>query len=197
MDARVRLTPETANQKSTKTKILEWMAQNPLRCRNTNAAVLARYFTETIPFNSARTEINNMVAKQMLHRDGGRRKATFTINYLHPQMPKSVLEAAPKETQERIKDTLSKIDASKHIDENGCIVSESTKSKVLNLLKQESNTIIRPTQAKKIEVKQIKETNVSSDMSEEKPVAEPITIKSNVDGLSISITLNINLNNTK
>ena len=188
MDARVRLTPETANQKSTKTKILEWMAQNPLRCRNTNAAVLARYFTETIPFNSARTEINNMVAKQMLHKDGGRRKATFTINYLHPQMPKSVLEVAPKETQERIKDTLSKIDASKHIDENGCIVSESTK---------QSNTIIRPTQAKKVEAKQIKETNVSSDMSEEKPVAEPITIKSNADGLSISITLNINLNNTK
>lgn len=130
-----------------------------------------------------------MVREDIIHRAGTFRRSTFTINYFHSKVTPEIRERASKEDKERIQrtlDILAKKDGS-YINENGCIVTKKIENKEQN----------KQPRSIKVETKEEKPTPIqvkkfSSEAPEEKPA---VLVKKSKDGVSISITLNINLNN--
>ena len=191
MEARVKFRPDTLKQKGSVGKVLLWMQKNPNRLRNTNFTILSK--TLALEGYGKQFTIREVLYRltncQMISRYGNKRRANFYINYFHPQIPGYVLENAPKEEKERIDEFKSSLKPNQYIDEQGCKVTESEEKKE----EEPTTTIIdeiAPNDSKPEEV--INES--SSDMSEENTTSVPIKVVDTERGLSISITLNLNIN---
>ena len=190
--SKIKLKEETARQKSSSGKILEWMQEHPSHCKNTNAAILAKSIAldgiGTV--NSIRQIIQRMVNNQMLSRFGNKRRSNFYINYLHKDIPPYVLENAPEDFGKAREELEAGLKENQHLDEYGCVVTEA------------------PVKAKKPEEKpeEPKEEapeEEEEDDEEDYPELDSIIQKLNVPvlvrkeekggGTNISITLNLNL----
>lgn len=199
MEARLRFKAETLTQKGTAGKILIWIQDNEPRTRNTNIAVMAKTIEMAdigVNLFSAKSMLQKMINNQMLHRYGGRKRSTFMINYYHKDIPGYILDRAPAEIKERVKRMNDELKPNQHIDTEGCIVTESEKSEP----EQSEDTTTQPdlkVETKPTESKPVVEEETlksSSDASEENTTSVPITISDTERGLSISITLNLNIN---
>ena len=108
--SKLTLSDELQHQKSYRTKILEYMQKYPQRCKNTTGAILARQVVNVYGGNpdTCRVEVNKMTRENMLYRRGSKRSSNFWVNYMHPKMPKYILENAPREVQAQI-DTVEQV----------------------------------------------------------------------------------------
>lgn len=204
--SRITFMKTTLNQTGTIGKLLMWMQDNPKQTRNTNLKQMAKTYCMTHYGNadSLAHTFQRMLNNQMITRAGGKRHSQFFINYFHPQMPGYIKQRAPKEDKERIE----RIEAmatqqNQYVDGNGCVVTEPEKEaqepEVDTTPEPEPESIPEP----ELEVQETVEsnptveeetTNVSSDASEENTTSAPIAIRETERGLSISITLNLNIN---
>lgn len=198
MEARLRFKPETLSQKGTAGKILIWMQENPSRLKNTNNAVLAKCIEMSnigVNLYNAKLLLQRMINNQMLYRHGGRKRSNYTINYYHKDIPGYILEKAPAEIKDRIERMNTELKPNQHISVEGCVVTEAEKE----AQEPETDTTPEP----ELEVQEVVESNPtneeetlksSSDASEENTTSVPISIRDSERGLSISITLNLNIN---
>lgn len=198
MEARLRFKPETLSQKGTAGKILIWMQDNPSRLKNTNNSVLAKCIEMSgigVNMYNAKLLLQRMINNQMLHRHGGRKRSDFAINYFHKDIPGYILERAPAEVRERVERMNNELKPNQHISVEGCVVTEPEQE----AQEPEEDTTPEP----ELEVQETVESNPteeeetlksSSDASEENTTSTPITIRETERGLSISITLNLNIN---
>lgn len=197
--SKITFMKSTLNQTGTIGKLLMWMQDNPNQTRNTNLKQMARTYCMTHPANLGSTAQNfqRMLNNQIITRAGGtRRHSRFFINYFHPQMPGYIKQRAPKEDQERIEKIKSMVkQQNQHIDGTGCVVTEPENE----AQEPEKDTTTEP----ELEVQETTESNPvveeetlksSSDASEENTTSVPISIRDSKSGLSISITLNLNIN---
>lgn len=100
--SRFTMSPELQKQEAYSTKCLRWMQDNPEQCKNTTYARMGRTIalsgtTDQKERNIVMT-LQNMASRGMITYNGaarGRRK-TFFINYLHKNIPKEIIERAPK-----------------------------------------------------------------------------------------------------
>lgn len=199
MNARVTFRPETLHQTGTVGQLLLWLQEEPKRGRNTNIAVMARTFAmhNGIQMYTAKAMLQKMVNIQMLTRYGTKKRSNFFINYFHKDIPGYVLEKAPKEERERVEKLKLGLKENQHIDDVGCVVTEKvheTKEKEEKATITENQTD-QPSQLISEVDKPIEENQkFSSDASEENTTTVPIKIVDGERGMSISITLNLNIN---
>lgn len=192
MEARLRFKQDTLSQKGSVGKILIWLQNNESRCRNTNIAVIAKSIdmdpTTDIKLYTAKAMLQRMINNQMLQRYGGRKRSTFIINYYHKDIPGYILERAPAEVKERVERMNAELKPNQHIDTEGCVVTESEKKEPEPIEDTATQVISEPEQPNE------ETPNVSSDASEENTTSVPIKVVDTERGLSISITLNLNIN---
>lgn len=192
MEARLKLTRSVARQESTYTKILKWMQDNPGRCRNTNVSLLGRCMASEVGVSvqTCKQYIQKMVNVQMVSRFGTKRNSQFLINYLHKDTPATIIENAPAEAKALVERIKAGMKPGQYLDSVGCVVTPAQKK-----------NIEKPTAKKVRHIKVVdktpKKTNIpvkfSSNASEENTMV-PVKVRQSADGLSISITLNININ---
>ena len=100
--ARFKISPKTTEyQPSIRHEVLKWMQEHPGDCQKTTYAKLAN--TIIIPNSGISTKsIKSAIAGMSHHnmigyhgRQHSKRKNIY-INYLHPNIPKDLLESAPK-----------------------------------------------------------------------------------------------------
>lgn len=189
MEARVKFRNETLHQKGTIGRILLWLQEDPNRGRSTNITQMAKRFCMSAGGTTTSTAtqmIQKMVNNQMLSRYGGKRRANFFINYFQKDIPSYVIESAPAEEQERVRKLKESLQENQHISDDGCLVTQ---------LSPEENSKEETSNPELEESKKEEETEKSSsDMSEENTTNVPIKIEDTERGLSISITLNLNIN---
>lgn len=197
MEARLRFKPETLSQKGTAGKVLIWMQDNPSRLKNTNNAVLAKCIEMSnigVNMYNAKLLLQRMINNQMLYRHGGRKRSNYTINYYHKDIPGYILDRAPAEVKDRVERMNAELKPNQHISVEGCVVTEPEKEAQepeVDTTPEPELEVQETTESKPV----IEETpNVSSDASEENTTSAPIMIKETERGLSISITLNLNIN---
>lgn len=154
--------------------ILKWMQEeqnkNPRAFKDTTAAAICNRYVMAHPECASQTIQgifvklirNNFIIK---HKTGGFR-ATFRINYLHPNLPRDFVEKAPDDDKKFIQSVADRVAEKK---ENGENVSVTTDGTIV--------TKPEPTEEPKPEVVQ---TSV------------PVSIEK--DGKSFSITVNLNIN---
>lgn len=126
--SRLTLSPEVACQKSLKTKILLWMQDNPKNCLSTNIkkmAIQMRGIGGTQ--NSRATSMHQMINSQMINRFGTKHHSRFMINYLHKNIPKEVLENAPDEEKNRVREIKEGVKMNESISDEGCIIKKPAK----------------------------------------------------------------------
>ena len=198
MEARLRFKADTLTQKGSAGKILLWLQDNEPRCRNTNIAVLAKSIEMGaigVNLYTAKSMLQKMINNQMLHRYGGRKRSNFFINYYHKDIPGYILERAPAEVKERVERMNAELKPNQHVSVEGCVITESEVAE-----EEKEDTPTQPELEVEEEttdsnpVEEEETPNVSSDMSEENTTSAPITIRETERGLSISITLNLNIN---
>lgn len=199
MNARVTFRPETLHQTGTAGQLLLWLQEEPKRGRNTNITMMARTFcmNHGVQTLTAKAMLQKMVNTQMLSRYGTKKRSNFFINYFHKDIPGYVLEKAPAEDRERVANLRQGLKGNQHIEDNGVVVTEAPKKEE----KKEETTITanETTQSSnqvKSEPEQTEEETLksSSDASEENTTSVPIKVVDTERGLSISITLNLNIN---
>lgn len=190
MEARLRFKPDTLKQKGSAGKILMWLQDNEARTRNTNIAVIAKSIELSnigVNLYTAKAMLQKMINNQMLHRYGGRKRSSFAINYFHKDIPGYILDRAPAEDRNRVERMKAELSSNQHISVEGCVVTEPEK--------KEPEPKEDTTAQVKSEPEQKEETpNVSSDAPEENTTSVPIKVVDTERGLSISITLNLNIN---
>lgn len=193
MNARITLSNDTAHQMSSYGMILDWMQKNPGRCNNTNITSIARSVvlsgyktTESAVWQA----LNKMIKNQMIYRTNGIRRGNFRINYLHKQIPGYIIDSAPQPAKDYRNKTINGIKPGQYIDKVGCVVTPAEKKEQEEEPKEV--TITKAETPAKVSQEETKE--VSSDASEENTVSVPVQVTDTEHGLSISITLNINLN---
>ena len=178
---RIKLDEDTAHQKSTKGKILEWMQSNPKLCKNTNATQIAKSIasSEGGRVDAYRQAICLMINSQMLSRFGNRRRSNFYINYMHKDIPPYVLENAPKESRRMREEAEEGLKENQHLDDVGCIVTEP---------EPEEETEDTPEEGE--------DSNVELEEVMEHITEIPVVVRNKKENgsMSISITLNLNLN---
>lgn len=183
--ARIKLDEDTAHQKSTKGKILEWMQSNPKLCKNTNATQIAKSIasSEGGRVNAYRQAICLMINSQMLSRFGNRRRSNFYINYMHKDIPPYVLENAPKESRRMREEAEAGLEENQHLDDIGCIVTEPESE-------EEAEDTPEEGEDSDIELEEVME-EVMEEVTE-----IPVVVRNKKENgsMSISITLNLNLN---
>ena len=189
MNARVTFRHETLHQTGTVGKVLMWLQEEPKRGRNTNITKMAQAYGlshggKTLTNKSV---IQKMVTTQMLSRFGNKRRSNFYINYLHKDIPGYILDKAPAEERRRVEELKAGLKENQYIDESGCIVTEGPKEK-------EKETTITENETNEESNLQNEVVESSSDASEENTTSVPIKVEDTERGLSISITLNLNIN---
>ena len=199
MNARVTFRPETLHQTGTVGQLLLWLQEEPKRGRNTNITVMAKTFSmqKGIQMHTAKAMLQKMVNIQMLTRYGNRRRSNFFINYFHKDIPGYVLENAPKEERERVERLKLGLKENQHIDEVGCVVTEAvheTKEKEEKATITENQTDQSSQLISEVDKPIEENSKFSSDASEENTTTVPIKIVDGERGMSISITLNLNIN---
>lgn len=188
--SKLELSDETAHQKSTQGKILEWMQTHPAQTKNTSAAQMAKTM-ELGGMGSAsalRQAICKMVNNQMLGRLGGKRHAKFYINYLHKDIPPYILENAPSDAKRMYEDIKKGLDKGQHLDDKGCVVTKKDSEEE------------KPEDDDKSEYEKKPESDEEYPELEEiieHITAVPVAVRKKQENgsMNISITLNLNLNN--
>ena len=188
MDARVKFRHETLHQTGTIGKLLLWLQEEPKRGRNTNITQMANHYCLSEGGNSLsiKQAIQKMVNVQMLSRYGSKRRANFYINYLQKDIPGYILDNAPAEERERVKKLKESLQENQHISDEGCLVTQLSLPE--SSQEEPSNPELEESEPEEEQQKS------SSDMSEENTTNVPIKIEDTERGLSISITLNLNIN---
>ena len=197
MNASLRFMPDTLKQKGSAGKMLIWMQDNESRCKNTNIAVLAKTIEMSgigINVYTAKSMLQKMINNQMLHRYGGRKRSTFIINYYHKDIPGYILDRAPAEVKERVERMKAELAPNQHISVEGCVVTEQEKEEPEPT--EDTATQVKPELEPVVISNEPQEEtpNVSSDISEENTTSVPVKVMNTERGLSISITLNLNIN---
>ena len=182
MDARITLSPKVARQRSTYSKILDWMQKNPRALNNTNAKQLANTMRlEGYKTKSIQLYIQRMVNNQMLQKYGGKKRATYRINYLHKDIPPEVLESAPLEERLSVKRQIGGMKQGQYLDDDGCIVTPPSS-------KDEGTA----PEEQKSQEDQDTPVEAESDKSTDSFEAN-VPVKVTTDGKNLNITININL----
>jgi len=192
MDAIIKFKPETLSQKGTAGKILTWIQDNEKFTKHTNMTLMANCIAKStdVEFYNAKMLINRMIQTQMINRFGGRKRANFYINYYHKDIPGYILEKAPDDIKSRLAEIREGLKENQHLSAEGCIVTEAPKKE-----NEDENTITAEENLPELTEEPNEEmSKVSSDASEENTTSVPVEIRETKDGLSISITLNININ---
>ena len=199
MNATLKFLPQTLKQTGTVGQLLLWAQENPKQLRNTNVTQMARTFcmTHSIQLLTAKAQLQKMVNVQMLTKFGGKRRASFFINYFHKDIPGYILENAPEEDKRRIAMLKEGLSENQHIEADGVVVTENTRNSedkcsevtITNEETEQTNQVATVYNEVPAE-----EEISSSDMSEEKTTSVPIKVVDTERGLSISITLNLNIN---
>ena len=186
MEARVKFRHETLHQTGTVGKVLLWLQEEPRRGRNTNITQLTKSFcmSQGGTTTAVKQIIQKMVNVQMLSRYGNKRRSNFYINYLQKDIPGYVLDKAPAEERERVRKLKESLRENQHLTDDGCLVTQLSPAK--NSQEETSNP--------ELEESKEEEEESSSDASEENTTSVPIKIENTERGLSISITLNLNIN---
>lgn len=199
MEARLKFKPETLAQKGTVGKMLIWLQDNESRCRNTNIAVLAKSMEMSgigVKLYNAKAMLQRMINNQMLQRYGGRKRSSFIINYYHKDIPGYILDRAPAEIKERVERMKAELRPNQHISDEGCVVTEPEKKEPEPIEDQPTQPKFedeKPVDASKPSTNE-ESTKFSSDAPEENTTTVPIKIVDDERGISISITLNLNIN---
>lgn len=172
----IRLKKKTRKQGNAY-EILKWLKSHPEKLHNTNCTFLAKAMKLDKDFELNMQEegitqsLEKMLRRGWIKRYNGIRRASFAINYLHPDIPTKIKEGMiiSKEEAEALP-----------TETNGeSSVSEQNES--------------RPVEDKEI-VKDIVET-VVPDIEETKlATPETISVKTGDGEIKLSITLNININ---
>ena len=173
MEARLILSPRLRKQQSSQGRILEWIQSHRAQCIDTTITQMAKSMKLSgvgVEYTNASLPmvISNMIKADMICRYNGVKRASFDVNYYHPKIPGYIIDKAPEGVKKSIL----------------AIRAEAEK----NNKRHEEETIERTP------VKEEKHEEVSSDASEENTIDAPVEIKTTKDGLSISITLNLNIN---
>ena len=177
--SRITLTPETAHQESTQTKILRWMQEHQWALNSTNSAQLARTMRLSgVTTGTARQVIQKMVNSQVLERFGNKRRARYHINYLHKDIPADIIASAPLEEQLRVKQTLGRLKPGQYLDDIGCTITPAPQTPL---------SPEEPTE----EPKQVAEEEADTPTAT-KEIAVPVKVEQ--DGSSINITINLTIN---
>lgn len=178
MDARITLSPRVAKQRSTYSHILSWMQEHTRALDNTNAKVLANSMSiEGVKPKSIQQYIQRMVNNQMLHKYGGKKRASYRINYLHKDIPPEVLESAPLAEKLSVKRQIGNMKSGQYLDDDGCIVTPMPDFTPEEQKSQEDQST--PAEAVEAKPAETIEANV------------PLTVSS--DGKNLNITINLNL----
>lgn len=101
--SRFEVSPQLRQQESYMTTVLKWMQDHPEQTKRTTMSRMAR--TMKLGNVTPQTEVrirqtlHNLSTRGLITYSGGhgRAKKSFFINYLHKNMPKEILERAPKE----------------------------------------------------------------------------------------------------
>lgn len=157
--SRFEMSPQLRRQESYITTILKWMQDNPEQLKRTTMSRMAR--TMKLGNVTPQTEVHirqtlhNMSTRGMLTYAGGkgRAKKTFFINYLHKNIPKEIIERAPKK------------DIKKHEELAGIKLLDEKKADEVTVLPMKEEPDVVP---------MMKEQNVNPLM--EKPLAEALTV---------------------
>ena len=176
--SKIKLNHDTAHQKSTVGKILEWMQAYPKRCNNTNATILSKSMgTDGVGVpNNIRQTIQKMVNNQMLQRTGNKRRSDFRINYLHKDIPPYILENAPEEVKRTREKIELGLEENQYLDEVGCIVT-------------------KPDEEEEKEQEKEEEYPELDELIEQLSIPVTVHRDRRGEGTNISITFNLNLNN--
>lgn len=199
MEARLKFKPETLTQKGTIGKMLIWLQDNESRCRNTNNAVIAKSMELSgigVNFYNAKAMLKRMIDNQMLQRYGGKTRSTYIINYYHKDIPGYILDRAPAEIKERVERMKAELKKNQHISDEGCIVTEpeiEAQEPEVDTTTQPELKVEKPVDASKPSTNE-ENQKFSSDAPEENTTTVPIKIVDGERGISISITLNLNIN---
>lgn len=172
--------PETASQTGSIGKILMWCQDNPRFLKDTNLTQMSKCIGRNTGMNqhTVRIFLNKMVNIEMLTRVGGRRRSDFAINYYQKDIPGYIIDRAPAEERKRI--LKYKKEMEKYIQNKGGSFTAKrtiTKSKPELKAKKPEEVINKS----------------SSDASEENTTSIPVVVRGTERGLSISITLNLNI----
>lgn len=192
--SKLTLGEKLSHQESNITKILKWMQDNPRQCVNTSIPTMSHWMTGVnLTENTKRQILTKMVREDIVHRVGTIRRSNFTINYFHSKVTPEVRERASKEDKERIQRTLDILakKTGSYINKSGCVITEKIKNEER---KEQPHKRSIKIETKEEQPEPIQVKKFSSEAPEEKPAVQVIK---NKDGLSISITLNINLNNER
>ena len=193
--SKLTLSESTRKQESCAMMILKWMQEHPTLCNHTSAPKMARMMTD-IPRTqfTKEQEVNKMIRQGLLHRCGNFKNSSFVINYLHERVPDNIRANASEEDKKRIAHVMELVKDGGKVYPDGSYSTkeqlnhEAEHKKQLGKQKVPVATVEEPAVPVKVH-------KVSSDASEEKPtITAPVTVKRDKDGLSISITLNININ---
>lgn len=192
MNARVIFSDVVLQQTGSVGKILMYIQDNPVQCRDTNVTKLANCMSLAGVMSKATAAIviTKMLNNQMLTRYNGIRRCSFAINYFHKDIPGYILDRADAKTKEKVLEWKNSIKAGQRLTDDGCIITKVEKEE-----KENTITANEKDEPANLPAKVEKEDIVSSsDISEENTTSVPVTIRDTERGLSISITLNLNIN---
>ena len=133
--------------------------------------------------------IQKMVGCQMINRYGNNRRANFTINYMHRDVPGYVLEKMPEEARRaraNLEYELSKT-KDQHLDDVGCVVTKPEKCVEQEPEEPEAKLVESP-------YDEMREYAATAERVEEPVVPTQMSVSKENGEVKISLTLNINLN---
>lgn len=174
----IKFNKETLHQQGTVGQILLYIQDNPKFARDTNitqlSIMLSRYYGKKV--DNLKAMLYKMVNSQLLLTQGGKHRRTFYINYWHKDIPGYILERVPEDVKIKVQKMKESLDQEHYINDEGCLVNTTNSKPVVN--HDEEGIIV--TESKEIE--DIKETKLPK-----------IEVNKTPEGITISITLNINL----
>lgn len=207
MDATLKLWNRIAkeNQKTTEQYILEWLQANPKLAYRTTSVNIAKemklHFGCPKTLNTIRQTLQGLVRKDIVRLNGNKMNGDYYINYSSKQLPKYILENAPDDIKEHIIAFRNDLKANQYIDEMGCKVTKpvveekpTVKEPVVEEEQKEKPVETTITEPEVGDKKPTEEVKSSSNALEENTTSVPIKIEDTKSGLSISITLNLNIN---
>lgn len=202
MDATLKLWNRIAkeNQKTTEQYILEWLQANPKLAYRTTSVRIAKEMKlhgdcpKTL--NTIRQGLQGLVRKDIVKLNGNKMNGDYYINYSSKFLPKNILENAPDDVKEHIIAFRNNLKANQYIDEMDCKVTKPVKEEEQVVEEEQKKKPVETTitEPEVGDVKPIEEVKSSSDASEENTTTVPIKIVDDERGISISITLNLNIN---
>lgn len=166
----IKLKPSTERQKHTYTKVLLAMLDNKQLWNSTSKKKLAdRLNIDTMKPNSIRMTLIRMEELGIITKVGTKQRANYSINYYHPMVTEEVIEKAPEDIKEEMKNRKANLEPGQYIDAYGCITTAvGTKEKELSSTPDDKE-----------------DTPTSQQMS--------VPLTADFDGKSLNITINLNI----